>query len=310
MQIAADSLRCHEATGSPLLASSRTLGWTSLLLDHGVIPAGRTWEFETSATPDQTIVVMVAGEQRLQVFANGLWRTACYRAGTIGLTPSGRTDRVRRLALGQRADAEKINLYVPNDLMMEAGDEFRRVGRSPPDLNVLSSQDPVVLQLAFTLLKAASDGAPNLYADAAAHWLPVHLILRSWGSAGQDAARVAPEALSDRRLTRVLEFMAVHFAEPLTLDRLAREASISKFHFVRLFRDKVGSTPCAMLAGIRLDAARAMLAGTDLSISAIASRCGYRHASHLTVAFTRRFSVTPRRFRAAVLGGHDPSASS
>lgn len=58
--------------------------------------------------------------------------------------------------------------------------------------------------------------------------------------------------------------MEVHYAEDLTLERLAAEASVSKFHFIRLFRRATGTTPRVRLAHVRLAAARTMLLETDL----------------------------------------------
>ena len=87
------------------------------------------------------------------------------------------------------------------------------------------------------------------------------------------------------------------------LDRLSLEAGISKFHFVRLFRTSTGLTPHAFLVGLRMGAARTMLSRTDLSVAAIATRCGYAHAEHFGTAFAKRFGVSPRAFRAHARGG-------
>jgi AraC family transcriptional regulator len=98
-------------------------------------------------------------------------------------------------------------------------------------------------------------------------------------------------------LARVLELMSARLAEPLTLDELAAEAGISKFHFVRQFKLSVGMTPHALLATLRFDAARTLLSGTDLGVGIIASRCGYARGSQLNAVFAKRLGMAPLAWR-------------
>ena len=299
-QFAPESAQCRSAINSTMLASSRELEWTSLLLDHHRIEPDDT-TFETRATPDQTIVVMVRGEQQLESFTHGMWRHATYHAGTVGLTPGGHVDRLRR-RVGPRTRAfEKVNLYVPARVFAEAADHYRRAGSSvrEPALNALAFADPLVAQAALALLDALACGAPDMYAESTAQWLATHLLLTHARCVKLAHAERTAGAMSDRRLARVLEMMSARSTESLTLAELAGEAGVSKFHFARLFRAKVGLTPHAVLARLRLEAVQTLLLGTDLDIKTIAARCGFTHASQLTTAFSRHFGMPPSRWRAA-----------
>ena len=99
------------------------------------------------------------------------------------------------------------------------------------------------------------------------------------------------------RLARVIEFMSAHFDKRLTLDQLASEACVSRFHFARLFRSKVGQSPFGFLSGIRLEAARRMLVTSDLSAAEIGAACGYRAPSHFSAAFSAKHGLSPTAFR-------------
>ena len=299
LQFSTQSLTCKDALGSSHVQSSRTSGWTSLLLDrHDVTPT--IAEFDTLATPDQSIVVMLSGEQHLEVFSDGLWRRTVYRAGTVGLTPSGRTDRLRRCTNRQKAAFQKANIYLPQGLLDEAAEEFRQAGRGAPggSLNALAFQDSMLCHVAMMLIKAMTAGASDLYAAATAKWLAVHLVCFHAGRLEPERLTLNAGSLTDRRIERVLELMSARLAEPLTLDELATEAGVSKFHFVRLFREKVGATPHAILVRFRLEAAQSMLAASDLEIGTIAGLCGYGRGSELAAAFRQRFGVTPLTWRA------------
>ena len=81
---------------------------------------------------------------------------------------------------------------------------------------------------------------------AFAYALATHLLSEqaAWRRSGSiDPDLRSQGKITDPRLARVLEYMSVHFAEPLDLTWLAREAGVSKFHFARLFRERTSTTP-------------------------------------------------------------------
>ena len=89
------SLLCRDALTTELLATSESNDWRSVLVEHHDI-LSREEPFETRSTPDQTLVVMTRGQQELESLQAGRWRRATYAAGTMGTTPGGMSDRLRR----------------------------------------------------------------------------------------------------------------------------------------------------------------------------------------------------------------------
>ena len=297
------SLLCRHSLPSTILATSREIGWTSVLVDHHRVDPGYE-PFETRPTPDQTIVVMTRGEQEIGSFGAGTWRHAVYRPGTVGMTPGGDTDRLRRRRRRGPAPFEKANLYVPQGFLHEAAEHYRRVGRRFRDepLTALAFHDPLIAQTVLALLRGMAAGAPDLYAQTAMQWLSTHLLSAhsSWLEVRED--RRDPGVISDGRLARVVEYMSARFAEPLALGDLAAEAGVSKFHFARLFRESTGTTPHAFLVQLRMEAARRMLASTDLGVAEVAASCGFARAAHFGTAFTKRFGASPTAFRGRMRG--------
>lgn len=293
------SLSCRRSIPSTTIATSRAAGWTSVLVDHHRIHPDGEEPFETLPTPDQTIVVMTRGEQRIESFKAGTWRPAVYRPGTIGMTPGGDTDRLRRRVRRGHAPFEKANLYVPQRFFRDAADHYRWLGHRYRDdpLTALAFDDPLIAQAVLALLRAMALGAPDLYAQAAMQWLVIHLLSAhsSWLDVRED--RRDPGVIRDARLARVVEYMGAHLAEPLTLEDLAAEAGVSKFHFTRLFRQGAGTTPYALLVQMRMEAARRMLATTDLGVAEVAASCGFARSAHFGTAFTKRFGMSPTAFR-------------
>jgi len=83
-----------------------------------------------------------------------------------------------------------------------------------------------------------------------------------------------------RRILLASDFIASHHDEPISLDQMARAASLSRFHFVRLFGLVYGETPATFLRRKRTAVARRHLA-VGSACSEAASRAGFGSRSSL-----------------------------
>ncbi|MGZ5714743.1 MAG: helix-turn-helix domain-containing protein [Caldimonas sp.] len=99
-----------------------------------------------------------------------------------------------------------------------------------------------------------------------------------------------------RRILLAADFIASHHDEPISLAEMARAASLSRFHFVRLFRLVHGETPHAFLLKKRTAVARRHLA-VGSACSDAATRAGFGSRS----ALFRNLRKTPPHG-----GGHEP----
>ena len=294
------SLGCAEALPVRTIDSSRDLGWTSALVEHQqALPSEDA--FETRPTSDLTVVVMTHGAQELEVFRHGSWRYASYEPGTVGMTPGGTTDCLRRRIRSDAGDACKINLYIAPVFIAEAADHLARPGVATPSqpLDALGFADLAVRQTALAVLRAMRAGAPDIYVESAVRWLSLHLVMFQGNGSRASSEAQHQEAIVDKRLKRTLECIAYRYAEPLSLGELAAQAGVSKFHFARLFRRATGTTPYRYLVDRRLDAAKRMLKTTDLAIEEIARRSGFFRANHFSTQFSQRCGVSPREYRLA-----------
>jgi AraC-like DNA-binding protein len=109
--------------------------------------------------------------------------------------------------------------------------------------------------------------------------------------AGQDAGTL-PGALQ-----RALDLISQSYATDLRIAEICRQAGLSESRLFILFRRYLGSTPHAYLSGLRLDAAQALLAQTDLPIVEIAWRCGLGDQASLTRQMRRQRGITPAAYR-------------
>ncbi|MDQ0824147.1 transcriptional regulator GlxA family with amidase domain [Arthrobacter sp. B2I5] len=117
------------------------------------------------------------------------------------------------------------------------------------------------------------------------------------GGQAQYIEHPVPQRSSDDPISRLLEWSLARLGEPLTIDRLAAQAHLSRRTFVRAFRAATGTTPAAWIRARRLDAARRLLETTDLSIEQISADCGFGNAVTLRQNFAAAFSTTPTDYR-------------
>ena len=112
----------------------------------------------------------------------------------------------------------------------------------------------------------------------------------------------AAESLADsRRVRRVEEFFRDRAKDPVTLIEAAACAGCSVRALQLAFRRCRGMTPMAALRRIRLEAARAALAGADgpASVHAIAAEYGFTNPGRFARLFKEAFGQSPAELRQA-----------
>jgi len=104
--------------------------------------------------------------------------------------------------------------------------------------------------------------------------------------------------LGDAQLARVLVAMHERPGDPWTLDRMAREAGLSRSAFAQRFKAVVNATPADYLASWRLTIAQAELR-KGASLKTIADTLGYANASALSRLFTQKVGMPAREWLAS-----------
>ncbi|KAF1724459.1 helix-turn-helix transcriptional regulator [Pseudoxanthomonas japonensis] len=107
--------------------------------------------------------------------------------------------------------------------------------------------------------------------------------------------RSAP-GLNERAFLRADAFILRNLGRNFTLADVAAAACISRFHFARQFRQRVGCSPMAYVMRLRLERAKEMLARGDQRIADTAAALGFYDQSHFTRTFRRATGVSPRAF--------------
>jgi AraC family transcriptional regulator len=109
-----------------------------------------------------------------------------------------------------------------------------------------------------------------------------------------------------RRILKVQLFIAEHLDEDLSLERLARVAHFSPYHFHRLFKALVGEGVSEYVRRLRLEAAAVLLKTSGRPVIQVAFDAGYGTHEAFTRAFRQMFGVSPSQYRAGRRGAAPP----
>jgi AraC-like DNA-binding protein len=110
----------------------------------------------------------------------------------------------------------------------------------------------------------------------------------------------AHSACSDRRVARVLRYLAEDLTRRPNLADVSRIAGLEPTYFSKRFRTIVGIPYAEWSRRLRVNHARQLLAIADLSITAIAAAVGYMDVTTFERAFRRVEGTCPRAYRRLV----------
>lgn len=99
------------------------------------------------------------------------------------------------------------------------------------------------------------------------------------------------------RLQRVLEYIAQHYMEPISLEDVAKHIFLSSGYISKKFQSHMGISFSEYLRTLRLQRAARLLGETKQSIGEIALNCGFSNINTFIINFKNEFQCTPRAFR-------------
>jgi AraC family transcriptional regulator len=161
----------------------------------------------------------------------------------------------------------------------------------------LKRADPLIHQIGLALKADLEvDGMGNgFYADSLTTALCAHL-LRHYATR-KPIFREYDDGLSKRQLRQAIDYINSHLDGKPFLNAIANELGMSQYYFCRLFKRSTGMTAHQYLTQQRVERAKQLLRGTQMTITEIALECGFTHQSHFAKYFRQSTGVTPNQFR-------------
>jgi AraC-like DNA-binding protein len=237
---------------------------------------------------DVEIRFITRGEARIEL--NGAAYSAA--AGWLALLPP------RQLHSVSAASPDGLSFFA----LRIGATLFERLKDSAPTttgLRITHGAVPAEPALSSTLIaahRALADGSPA--AEAQPILRRAVRDLASWGARVEMEPADRPTRHA-RAIDGALAHLRANYTHEISLDDLAAAAGLSKFHFLRLFAARLGTTPHRYQLLLRVIHAKRLLRG-GVEIAEVALRSGFFDQSHFTRCFHEIVGVTPGRYQVDV----------
>jgi AraC family transcriptional regulator len=172
--------------------------------------------------------------------------------------------------------------------------------RQPPERchfrDVFQEPAPVISSAARSLTQTdCSEQALSLGIDSLLCWI-LQNAFHHFAEKDLEQADLQGK-LSVRQATLIRDYLNANLRERVLLDDLAGLINLSRFHFLRKFKNTFGQSPHVYLTQLRMSHAYNLLRKTDEKVVMIALECGYAQHSQFTNAFKRHYGYPPAALR-------------
>ena len=93
--------------------------------------------------------------------------------------------------------------------------------------------------------------------------------------------------------------MRANLDKSLSLEELAAECQLSKYHFSAKYKDATGYSPIKHFLHMKIEAACQLLDSTDLRISSVSAAVGYDDPLYFSRLFRKVTGTSPKDYRAS-----------
>ncbi len=285
MQAKGPDTEHHSIVRSPL--GTDRPGELIELLQLSTLPEAKFWRVEGSerhwsAVHDTYTACLVRSPVSLSARWQSRGEERSVGPGHIQLMEPGEVHNTTHVS----APASFLVVWWAPSAVMEAGAEL---GIRGPIHFTGAQSASAELSRSLEALCAALSSDPNPLAIETRFVEATYELLS--GETGQEGA-VRQRNRRHPCVRRAIEYLREAFNQSVSLDDLAREARLSKFHFARSFRETTGLPPHQYQSLLRLQVARRHLErGT--SVEECAALTGFADGPHLSRAFRKWIGVAP-----------------
>jgi len=104
-------------------------------------------------------------------------------------------------------------------------------------------------------------------------------------------------------LQRGLEYLQIHYAGGITIDRVAEYVGVDRTHFTKTFRKTYGMPPMKYIQQLKMNEAMLLLDQTGYNLAEIAHSVGYPDPFSFSKAFKKYTGLSPSAYRSRKKSG-------
>ncbi len=106
-----------------------------------------------------------------------------------------------------------------------------------------------------------------------------------------------PLATPHKVISEIIGYINNNFAEDITLESISAKFYLSTFYFSRTFKRVAGLGFAEYLNNVRIKEARRLIRGSDMRITDIATKVGYKSSTHFGRVFQKIVGLSPTEYR-------------
>ena len=278
-----------ETLAQPPLLSSEPLGWDGLVVEQHHYPPG---ELHLPQLSDHVAALYLGQPLRSVRWQDDVVHRGPTLKGNVTLKVAGQ-------AAGWRWDkaADILHLCFRPGFLHRVAEENDLDADRGELLGSFDETDLRIEHIGLALHAELRSGAPNgrVYGEALATALATHLLQAH--SSRPQTVRDFDGGLPESALHRLSDYVGDNLHRNLTLSELAGVEHLSTYHFSRMFKKSTGFSPYRYVIQRRVERAKKLLSGTDLTVTEVAHAVGFSHQSHLAYHTRRLLGVSPTSLR-------------
>jgi len=274
-----------------LLTLAQLNRWQGLPLGWQGTPEG-AWTAKFSS-PSTSLSLLDAGALRTRINVSGKSRDLDIKSGSMGLFCANDDIRIDQVDCSKaRRIVLRLDLAtLPHRDLFDDELVTTSLHRSH------EFYDPELAALLRAMVHEVEQDCPNgtLFAESLSVGVALHLC-RTRGMHAPPAAGERGK-LSPWQWSRLNDLLVSELASDLSLSALSASVSLSKPHFVRLFRNTTGTSPHRYVVQQRVERARKLIQSSTLPLIDVAAEVGFASQSHLSRIFQKTYGSTPGAIR-------------
>ena len=100
-----------------------------------------------------------------------------------------------------------------------------------------------------------------------------------------------------REMYKIAEYIESRCREPISVSELAENFGYSVTYFTKKFKRTFGHTPTDYIINLKIERARRLLSGSEITVAEIAAELGFSDASHFSSVFKMKTGLSPATYR-------------
>ena len=103
-------------------------------------------------------------------------------------------------------------------------------------------------------------------------------------------------------IAKAREYIDNHWLEEFDMEKIAAAASLSRYHFARLFKKHTGMTPYSYYQDVKVKKLKQALRDANLSVAEAFSSCGVDYNGNFAKIFRDKAGMSPSQYRKTIMG--------